>query len=73
LFPKSECLPNRKLCTPESPFIKQSGTAYHIVLPANLDMCATTGAECRRGFADEPEKDVRAQVFISGGVSSLDT
>jgi len=37
LFPKSECLPNRKLCTPESTFIKQSGAGYHIVLPANLE------------------------------------
>jgi hypothetical protein len=37
LFPRSECLPNRKLCTPERAFIKQSGADYHIVLPANME------------------------------------
>ena len=36
-FPRSACLPNRKLCTPERAFIEQSGVGYHIVLPANSE------------------------------------
>jgi len=35
-FPRSACLPNHNLCTPESAFIDQNGADYHIVLPANL-------------------------------------
>lgn len=36
-FPRSACLPNHHLCTPESAFIEQNGAGYHIVLPANLE------------------------------------
>ena len=36
-FPRSACLPNRNLCTPESAFIQQNGAGYHIVLSANLE------------------------------------
>jgi len=41
LFPRSACLPNRNLCTPESAFIEQSGAGYHVVLPANLEWGAS--------------------------------
>lgn len=37
LFPRSACLPNHNLCTPESAFVKQGVTGYHIVLPANVE------------------------------------
>jgi hypothetical protein len=36
-FPRSACLPNHNLCTPESAFVEQSGAGYHIVLPGNLE------------------------------------
>lgn len=39
-FPRSACLPNRNLCTPEQAFIERSGAGgagYHVVLPANLE------------------------------------
>jgi hypothetical protein len=36
-FPRSACLPNRNLCTPETAYIERSGAGYHIVLPANLE------------------------------------
>jgi len=41
LFPRSACLPNRNLCTPENAFIEQSGAGYHVVLPANLEWGAS--------------------------------
>lgn len=36
-FPRSACLPHHNLCTPETAFIEQNGTGYHIVLPASLE------------------------------------
>jgi len=36
-FPRSACLPNHNLCTPESAFVEQSGAGYHVVLPGNLE------------------------------------
>jgi len=43
-FPRSACLPNRNLCTPEQAFIEASpagGPGYHVVLPANLEWGAS--------------------------------
>jgi len=41
LFPRSACLPNRNLCTPENAFMEQSGAGYHVMLPANLEWGAS--------------------------------
>ena len=40
-FPMSACLPDRNLCTPEQAFVRQSGTGYHVVLPANIEWGAS--------------------------------
>ncbi|HKS96347.1 MAG TPA: L-type lectin-domain containing protein [Terriglobia bacterium] len=40
-FPRSACLPNRNLCTPESAFVEPSGAGYHVVLPADLEWGAS--------------------------------
>jgi Legume lectin domain len=48
LFPRSACLPNHNLCTPESAFIQQNGASYHIVLPANLEWGASIPNPSRR-------------------------
>jgi len=43
-FPRSACLPNRNLCTPEQAFIEPrgaGGAGYHVVLPANLEWGAS--------------------------------
>lgn len=41
-FPRSACLPDRNLCTPESAFVAPGAAdGYHIVLPANLEWGAS--------------------------------
>ncbi len=36
-FLTSECLPNRKLCTPENAVVERTNTGYHVILPGNLE------------------------------------
>jgi hypothetical protein len=37
-FLRAACLPERRLCTPETPVVEPTGAgAYHIVLPANVE------------------------------------
>lgn len=36
-FAMSGCLPDHNLCTPEHALVEQSGTGYHVMLPANRE------------------------------------
>ncbi len=40
-FLMSACLPNRKLCTPDSAVVEHTNTGYHVILPGNLEWGVT--------------------------------
>lgn len=49
-FAMSACLPDRKLCTPESSAIERNDKGFHIVLPANLEWGAKVPNQPGRRF-----------------------